>query len=69
MAESSTESLKNRVRQKLLRQIAEDGGKPVSDAEVDDSRINAVHDDLRALEGADDDDPVIEELASRYWVP
>lgn len=63
------DSLKARIRVKLLRQISEDGGRPVSQAETDDPRLLAVAADLAALDDAADDDPVIEQLAARYWVP
>lgn len=63
------DSLKARVRVKLLRQISEDGGRPVSEAETDDPRLIAVAYDLQTLDDADEDDPVVEELAARYWVP
>lgn len=63
------DSLKARVREKLLRQLAEDGRRPIREAEGDDSRLLAVTDDLEALEQAKEDDPIVEELAQRYWVP
>jgi len=61
------ETLKARVRAKLLRQIAEDGGEQTEDD--DDPRLIALEGDLVALDEASDDDPVVEELAARYWVP
>ncbi|QIS08338.1 MULTISPECIES: hypothetical protein [Nocardia] len=60
-----TDSLKDRVRAKLLRQLAEDG--PV-DPEQEDTRQLAVATDLDALDSVADDDPLIEELAVRYLV-
>lgn len=61
------ESLKARVRAKLLRQMAEDGGEQTEDD--DDPRLIAIESDLVALDEAEEDDPVVEELAVRYWVP
>ncbi|MEV6064751.1 hypothetical protein [Nocardia asteroides] len=58
------DSLKDRVRQKLLRRLAEDGPDP----EQDDSRSISVADDLEALEMVPSDDPLVEELAQRYLV-
>ncbi|MGY0502763.1 hypothetical protein ACWZHB_30120 [Nocardia sp. FBN12] len=58
------DSLKDRVRQKLQRQLAEDGPDP----ERDDARTISVADDLEALEMVPADDPLIEELAQRYLV-
>lgn len=63
------ESLKHRVREKLLRQIAEDGGYSSEGAEGNDPRLVALDDDLAALDEALDGDPVIEHLAVKYWVP
>ncbi|MEU7139172.1 hypothetical protein ABZ942_06955 [Nocardia sp. NPDC046473] len=60
-----SDSLKDRVRSKLLRQLAEDG---TPDAEQDDPRRLSVESDLEALDHVADDDPLIEELASRYLV-
>jgi len=61
------ETLKARVREKLLRQIAEDGGEQTEDD--DDPRLIALEGDLAALDEAGDDDALVEELAARYWVP
>lgn len=61
------ETLKARVRAKLLRQIAEDGGEQTEDD--DDPRLIALEGDLAALDEAGDDDALVEELAARYWVP
>ncbi|WP_446224016.1 hypothetical protein ACTWPB_01865 [Nocardia sp. IBHARD005] len=58
------DSLKDRVRQKLLRQLNEDGPDP----EQDDARTILVAADLEALEMVSGDDPLIEELAQRYLV-
>lgn len=64
------DSLKARVREKLLRQITEDGGKPADEEDDDnDPRLITLESDLAALDAAEDDDPLIEELAGRYWVP
>ncbi|EKT82342.1 hypothetical protein WSS_A12978 [Rhodococcus opacus M213] len=57
------------MREKLLRQLAEDGGHPVQEAEGDDPRLVSIDADLAALEQASDGDVVIEELAAKYWVP
>lgn len=59
------DSLKERVRAKLLRQLNEDG---VPDQEEDDTRQVSVQGDLELLEAVADDDPVVEELAARYLV-
>lgn len=63
------ETLRDRVREKLLRQIAEDGGAPSDGAEDDDPRLVDLDDDLAALDRAPEGDPVIERLAEKYWVP
>lgn len=60
-----SDSLKDRVRAKLLRQLAEDG--PL-DVEQEDTRQLSVETDLEALDSVPDDDPLVEELASRYLV-
>lgn len=62
-------SLKARVREKLLRQLGEDGRHPIREAEGDDPRLVAISDDLDALDRAGEDDPIVSELAERYWVP
>lgn len=59
------DSLKDRVRAKLLRQIAEDGP---GDREPDDPRLISVESDLGALDSVGDDDPLVEQLAVRYLV-
>lgn len=61
-----TDSLKERVRAKLLRQLNEDGA---PDPDQDDPRQISVQDDLEALDSVADGDPLIEELAARYLVP
>lgn len=61
-----SDSLRDRVRAKLLRQLAEDGP---SDLEQDDGRQISVQDDLDLLSVVGDDDPIVEELAQRYLVP
>ena len=60
-----SDSLKQRVRAKLMRQLAEDGP---PDREQDDPRQISVEADLEALDNVAADDPVIEELAARYLV-
>ncbi|MFI6043177.1 hypothetical protein ACIA8C_16175 [Nocardia sp. NPDC051321] len=60
-----SDSLKDRVRSKLLRQLAEDGP---PDVEQDDPRQLSVGSDLEALDNVADDDPLVEELAARYLV-
>lgn len=62
-------SLKNRVRTKLLEQLAGDGATDADLAEGDDPRFVAIKDDLAALDDAADDDPLVDVLAARYWVP
>lgn len=64
-----SDSLKTRVREKLLRQLAENGGHPVEEFEGDDPRLVAIDGDLAALDEVTDDDPLVEELAAKYWVP
>ncbi|MBF6085018.1 hypothetical protein IU485_26975 [Nocardia cyriacigeorgica] len=59
------DSLKARVRAKLLRQLTEDGP---TDSEQDDPRLISVETDLDALDSVAEDDPLVEELASRYLV-
>ncbi|MVU79460.1 hypothetical protein GPX89_19700 [Nocardia sp. ET3-3] len=61
-----SDSLKERVREKLVRQLAEDGP---PDPEQGDTRQVSVQDDLDLLDSVAEDDPVIEELAARYLVP
>ncbi|WP_067703929.1 hypothetical protein [Nocardia jejuensis] len=60
-----SDSLKDRVRAKLVRQLAEDGP---PDPDQDDSRQVSVQDDLDLLDAVADDDPFVEELATRYLV-
>lgn len=60
-----TDSLKKRVREKLLRQLGEDGP---PDSEHDDPRQISVETDLDALDSVTEDDPLVEELAERYLV-
>ncbi|MGV8872029.1 MAG: hypothetical protein ACOH2Q_05860 [Rhodococcus sp. (in: high G+C Gram-positive bacteria)] len=64
-----SDSLKDRVRAKLLAQLADDGGTAAEQAEGDDPRLNALRDDLEALDSAQDGDPVIDDIAARHWVP
>lgn len=64
-----SDSLRDRVRAKLLAQIADDGGTAAEQAEGDDPRLNALRDDLEALDAAQDGDPVIDDIAARHWVP
>ncbi|MFI9505810.1 hypothetical protein [Nocardia sp. NPDC052566] len=58
------DSLKDRVRAKLLRQLAEDGPDP----EQDDTRRIAVQADLDALDSVENDDPLVDQIAARYLV-
>lgn len=60
------DSLKARIRDRLLRQLNEDGA---PDSEHDDPRQIAVEADLEALEAVAEDDPLLEVLAARYLVP
>ncbi|NKY50207.1 hypothetical protein [Nocardia vermiculata] len=60
------DSLKARVREKMLRQLHEDG-RP--DPEQDDPRQISIEKDLEALSAVCDGDPLVEELATRYLVP
>ncbi|MFF0451864.1 hypothetical protein [Nocardia africana] len=60
------DSLKARVREKMVRQLNEDG---TPDAEQDDPRQIAIENDLEALDSVADGDPLVEELAARYLVP
>ncbi|MBF6134300.1 hypothetical protein IU501_14985 [Nocardia otitidiscaviarum] len=60
------DSLKKRVREKLLRQLNEDGA---PDPDQDDTRQVSVLTDLELLDAVAEDDPVVEELAARYYVP
>ncbi|KZE99770.1 MULTISPECIES: hypothetical protein [unclassified Rhodococcus (in: high G+C Gram-positive bacteria)] len=64
-----SDTLKDRVRAKLLAQLADDGGTAAEQAEGDDPRLNALRDDLEALESAQEGDPVIDDIAARHWVP
>ncbi|MGW4529995.1 hypothetical protein ACWEOI_03495 [Nocardia sp. NPDC004340] len=61
-----SESLKERVRNKLIRQLDEDGP---PDPERQDTRQVSVQNDLDLLEAVSEDDPFVEELAARYMVP
>ncbi|WP_068166318.1 hypothetical protein [Rhodococcus phenolicus] len=64
-----SESLKERVREKILRQRGEDGGRPLGDAEGDDPRFIDLGHDLALLDLAGEDDAVVQQLAAKYWVP
>nr|WP_296763581.1 hypothetical protein [Rhodococcus sp. (in: high G+C Gram-positive bacteria)] len=64
-----TDSLKARVRAKLLDQLDSDGATDAEVAEGDDPRLNAISADLAALDEVEDGDPLLDELATRYWVP
>ena len=64
-ASNMSDTLRHRVRVKLLRQLAEDG---VPDSEHDDPRRIAIETDLDTLASVAEDDPLIEELAARYLV-
>ncbi|MRH90458.1 hypothetical protein GFY24_23940 [Nocardia sp. SYP-A9097] len=59
------DSLKERVRAKLIRQLEEDGP---PDPDQEDTRQLSVQDDLDILDAVADDDPFVEELAQRYLV-
>ncbi|BAW10405.1 hypothetical protein [Nocardia seriolae] len=61
-----SDSLKSRVREKLVRQLEEDGP---PDPDLEDTRQVSVRDDLDRLDAVAEDDPLIEELAARYLVP
>lgn len=66
MTQEIADSLKARVREKMVRQLNEDG---TPDAEQDDPRQIAIENDLEALDSVADGDPLVEELAARYLVP
>lgn len=66
MLSGMSQSLKERVRAKLMRQLTEDG--PL-DLDQDDIRQLSVQDDLVLLSAVEEDDPLVEELAARYLVP
>ncbi|WP_433564208.1 hypothetical protein ACQP1O_01895 [Nocardia sp. CA-151230] len=61
-----SDSLKERVRQKLIRQLEEDGP---PDPDQEDTRQLSVQVDLDALDAVAEDDPLVEVLAARYMVP
>ncbi|NKY84369.1 hypothetical protein [Nocardia veterana] len=61
-----TDSLKARVREKMVRQLHEDGA---PSTEQDDPRQIAIEQDLEALDSVAEGDPLVEELAARYLVP
>ncbi|MBF0662810.1 MULTISPECIES: hypothetical protein [unclassified Rhodococcus (in: high G+C Gram-positive bacteria)] len=63
------DSLKDRVRDKIMRQRAEDGGRPIDAAEADDPRLTDIDGDLALLSQAGEDDEVVQSLAAKYWVP
>ncbi|BCK52621.1 hypothetical protein [Nocardia wallacei] len=60
------DSLRTRIREKILRQLNEDGA---PDPEQDDTRQLSVENDLELLDAIGDDDPMLEELAERYLTP
>ncbi|MBF6173224.1 hypothetical protein [Nocardia blacklockiae] len=60
------DSLKTRIRAKILRQLNEDGA---PDPEQEDTRQLSVENDLELLDAIPDDDPMLEELAERYLTP
>ncbi|MGW0248341.1 hypothetical protein ACWDYH_17085 [Nocardia goodfellowii] len=60
-----SDSLKQRVRAKIVRQLGEDGP---PDAEHDDPRQIALATDLDDLDSVAEDDPLVEKLAARYLV-
>ncbi|MFI1465065.1 MULTISPECIES: hypothetical protein [Nocardia] len=59
------DSLKDRVRDKMLRQLAEDGP---AGPESEDPRLISLATDLDALDSVGEDDPLVEQLAGRYLV-
>lgn len=59
------DSLKARVRDKMRRQLVEDG--PVA-GQPEDPRLIALIADLDALDSVAEDDPLVEQLAGRYLV-
>lgn len=60
------DSLRTRIREKILRQLNEDGS---PDPEQDDPRQLSVENDLELLDAIGDNDPMLEELAERYLTP
>lgn len=62
---SMTDSLKQRIRAKVVRQLVADG---IPDPEWDDPRQISLEADLDTLDCIGEDDPLIEELAQRYLV-
>ncbi|SNS71890.1 hypothetical protein [Rhodococcoides kyotonense] len=64
-----SDSLKARLQAKMRELLAEDGGTEAEVAEGDDPRLVAIRDDLAALDEVADDHPLVDELATRYWVP
>jgi hypothetical protein len=64
-----SDSMKARLQAKMRELLAEDGGTEAEVAEGDDPRLVAIRDDLAALDDVADDDPLIDQLATRYWVP
>ncbi|EOM74788.1 hypothetical protein DW322_02400 [Rhodococcus rhodnii] len=65
---SERDELRRRVREKLLRQRDEDDRTGQS-VDGTDQRMADVEIDLARLDEADEADPVIDELARKYWVP
>lgn len=59
------DSLKDRVRDKMLRQLTEDGP---AGPESEDPRLISLVTDLDALDSVGEDDPLVEQLAGRYLV-
>lgn len=41
----------------------------MEEVESDDPRLVAIDSDLAALDEVAEDDPLVEELATKYWVP
>ncbi|MFJ1458662.1 hypothetical protein [Nocardia wallacei] len=60
------DSLRTRIREKILRQLNEDGA---PDPEQEDTRQLSVENDLELLDAIGDNDPMLEELAERYLTP
>ncbi|QCB49155.1 hypothetical protein E5720_12260 [Rhodococcus sp. PAMC28707] len=64
-----SDSLKARLRVKLIGQLTDDGDTDLDRAEGDNPRLVSISDDLAALDEVAENDPLVEELAMKYWVP
>ncbi|NKV63557.1 hypothetical protein GS924_05875 [Rhodococcus hoagii] len=62
-----SDSLKTRVRRKRnsCANSPRTGGHPVEEVESDDPRLVAIDSDLAALDEVAEDDPLVEELATK----